>query len=96
MRWMLRATDAIADWLVHELDARAQLRFGVWLVLGSLPLYVYVLWSHEPPLIYLMSAAALTLTGIGTVVSAEVLEQTEGAEGSAEHAADHCSGCSCS
>lgn len=77
MKWVMKATDAIADWLVHCLNARAQLRFGVWLVLGSVPLYVYAPFSGEPPIIYLMSAAAITLTGIGTVISAEVLEEEE-------------------
>lgn len=95
MGWLLKATDRIADWLMDELDARAQLRIGVWLALLSIPIYLYVPWAGEPPIIYLMSAAALTLTGIGIVLSAEVLEQTEDAEESAEEAAHHCSGCSC-
>lgn len=82
MKWVMRATDAIANWLVHCLDARHQLRFGVWLVLGSIPIYVYCPFSGEPPIIYLMSAAAITLTGIGTVISAEVLEQGEDGEDS--------------
>jgi len=69
--------DRIADWLIHELDARAQLRMGVALCLLSLPLYAYAPFSGEPMLIYLMSAGALTLTGVGIVLGGEVLEQTE-------------------
>ena len=46
-----------------------------------------------------MSAAALTLTGIGIVLGAEVLEQTEDAAEAAEDAEEtierHCQGCSC-
>ena len=96
MKWILKQTDRFADWLVNELDARAQLRAGVWLAFLSLPLFLYVPWSGEPPLIYIMSALALTLTGIGIVLSAEVLEQTEDAEESADKAASHCAGCQCS
>lgn len=76
--------DRIADWLVDELDARAQLRFGVLLVLASIPLFVYSIWTEEPLLVYLMSAAALTLTGLGIVVGAEVLEVQEKQNGSQE------------
>lgn len=72
-----KVLDWMADWLIHELTARAQLRLGVVLCLVTIPLYPYVFFSGEPPLIYLMSAAALTLTGIGIVLGAEVLEQTE-------------------
>jgi len=99
MSWLLKITDRMADWLIHELDARAQLRIGVWLALLSLPLYPYAPLSGEPPLIYLMSAAALTLTGIGIVLTGEVLEQTEeagdAAEGAEETIREHCRGCSC-
>jgi hypothetical protein len=93
--WIMRATDRIADWLMEELDARAQLRWGVWLALLSLPIYAYAPFSGEPIVIYLMSALALTLTGISIILGAEVLEQTEDAEESAEEAADHCQGCTC-
>lgn len=96
---ILRMLDKMADWLIDELDARAQLRAGVALVLVSIPLYVYAPWSGEPPLIYLMSAAALTLTGVSIVLGAEVLEQTEEAEDAAEGAEEtitqHCAGCTC-
>lgn len=74
---MIRFLDWIAAWLIDVLPARSQLHLGVALSLASLPLYVYCPFSGEPPLIYLMSAAALTLTGIGIVLGAEVLEQTE-------------------
>ena len=72
-----RPIDAIADWLVHTLDARAQLRFGVLLTLASLPLWVWGAFTTEPKLVYLMSAAALTIGGISTVLTAESLEVLE-------------------
>lgn len=68
-----RPVDAIANWLGSKLTAKAQLRMGILLVIGSLPLYVYAPFSGEPVFIYTMSAAALTLTGIGIVVTAQVL-----------------------
>lgn len=48
---MWRLVDGIADWLRHSLGAQAQLRLGVLMVLGSLPLAVYGPWSGEPFLI---------------------------------------------
>ena len=74
---MIRLLDAIADWLMDVLNARVQLRAGVALVLLSIPLFAYAPFSGEPLLIYLMSALALTLTGVSIVLGAEVLEQTE-------------------
>lgn len=74
---MIRLLDRIADWLMDVLSARVQLRAGVALVLLSIPLFVYAPFSGEPLLIYLMSAFALTLTGVSIVLGAEVLEQTE-------------------
>jgi hypothetical protein len=59
------------------MGAQNQLRLGILLVLASIPLYLYAPFSGEPLLIYLMSAAALTLTGVGIVVSAEVLKNQE-------------------
>ena len=41
MGWILGATDKMADWLIHVLDARTQLHVGIWLALLSLPLYPY-------------------------------------------------------
>lgn len=69
--------DAVADWLLHSLTARAQLRFGVLLTLGSVPFLVWGFWTNEPFLVYQMSALALLLTGVGIVIGAQVLEQTE-------------------
>lgn len=73
----MRLLDAIADWLLHVLQARAQLRLGVALCLLSVPIYAWTPFSGEPVMIYLMSAAAITLTGVSIVISAEVLEQGE-------------------
>ncbi len=67
----------MAGWLGARMGAQNQLRLGILLVLASIPLYLYAPFSGEPLLIYLMSAAALTLTGVGIVVSAEVLKNQE-------------------
>ena len=69
--------DAMAGWLGRVMGARNQLRLGIVLCLLSLPLYAYLPLSGEPPIIYAMSAIALTLTGIGIVVSAQVLVKQE-------------------
>jgi ABC-type multidrug transport system permease subunit len=72
-----RPIDKIADWLVEELDARAQLRGGVIIFLASFVFYAYMPFSGEPPVIYFMSGLALTLTGIGIVLNGEILEKQE-------------------
>lgn len=69
--------DWLARWLGDHMTAHNQLRLGILLVLGSLPLYGYAPFSGEPPIIYVMSALALTLTGVGIVVGAEVLTNQE-------------------
>lgn len=73
----MRLIDAVADWLRDGLGARAQLRLGVLLTFGTLPMYAWLPFSGEPPAVYAMSTAALTLSGIGIVVGAEVLEKNE-------------------
>lgn len=88
-----RPVDKVADWLVHELSARAQLRLGVLLFVFSIPFLIYGFWTEEPFLVYQMSALALLLTGIGIVVGAEVLEQTEDASDAAEEVRDKCTHC---
>lgn len=72
-----RPIDAIGNWLKDSLGAEAQLRFGVLCVLWSLPLMVLGFFVDEPFLIYQMSATALLLTGIGIVISAQVLVKEE-------------------
>jgi hypothetical protein len=81
---VIRVLDAIADWLMDVLSARVQLRAGVLLVLLSIPLFVYAPFSGEPLLIYLMSALAISLTGVSIVLGAEVLEQTEDGDGASD------------
>lgn len=77
-RTFLRVTDLLADWLRDELGPRAQLRFGIWIVLGSTIWTLYALFfSGEPPNVIAMSGIALVLTGIGIVVSAQVLERQD-------------------
>lgn len=69
--------DAMAQWLGRNMGAQAQLRFGILLCIISLPLYAWGPFSGEPLLIYMMSAFAITLTGIGIVVGAQVLVKQE-------------------
>lgn len=75
-----RPIDCMARWLGRNMGAENQLRLGILLVILSLPLYGYAPFSGEPLLIYLMSALALTLTGIGIVVGAQVLLKQEESE----------------
>jgi len=77
-RWSFwRPIDWLARRLADNMGAENQLRLGIVCCLLTIPLYVYCGWSGEPPLIYLMSAVALTLTGVGIVVSAQVLLKQE-------------------
>ena len=76
-----RPIDAMAGWLGRVMGAKNQLRLGIVLCLLSVPLYVYGPFSGEPILIYLMSALAITLTGVGIVVSAQVLVNQEDESG---------------
>lgn len=69
--------DALGRWLGQVFDAQNQLRLGILCVLGSLPLAAYGPLSGEPVLIYEMSAIALTLTGIGLVLTAVLLLNQE-------------------
>lgn len=69
--------DLLGHWLGRVLNARNQLRLGILCVLASLPLAVYGPMSGEPVLIYEMSAIALTLTGIGLVLTAVLLFKQE-------------------
>lgn len=72
-----RLVDAIATWLGSRLTAHAQLRLGILMVLASIPLAIYGPFSGEPLVIYEMSALALTIAGVGVVVTAEVLLNQE-------------------
>lgn len=75
---MWRPLDTIADWLRHQLGARAQLRAGILtVVVSTLWTVAALLWSDEPPNVIAMSGIALVLTGVGIVVGAQVLEQGE-------------------
>lgn len=77
-----RPIDALARWLRDTLGYQVQLRFGVVTVLASLPLYPYAPFSGEPPLIYVMSALAITLTGVGIVIAAEAAKEAANPPGS--------------
>lgn len=82
-RMCLRMTDRLADWLRHSLGSRAQLRFGIWVViLSTIWTVAALIFSDEPPNVIAMSGIALILTGVGIVVSAQVLERED--EGSVD------------
>lgn len=73
--------DWLADWLRHTFGVKAQLRMGVLMVLGAVPLIVYGFFTDEQFLIYQMSAFALLFAGIGVVVTAETLNEVTPDEG---------------
>lgn len=80
VRAVTAGLDHMAGWLGDRLSAQAQLRVGIASVLASLPFYARLFSTDEPKDIYLMSALALTLTGIAFVVGAEVLLAQEAQE----------------
>ena len=67
--------DGLAAWLRHRLGVQNQLRMGVLMVLGSIPLIVWGFWTDEPFLVYQMSAFAMLIGGVGVVVTAETLNE---------------------
>lgn len=94
---MWRPIDGLAEWLRHTFGVQAQLRMGVLMVLGSIPLLVYGFWTHEPFLVYQMSAFALLFAGIGVVVTAETLqevaEDVDDVAGTTRATGEYCSAC---
>ena len=70
---LARPLDWLAEWLGDHLSPQAQLRIGILSVVGSFPFYALLYSTKEPRAVFLMSALALTLTGIAFVVGAEVL-----------------------
>ena len=91
---IFKPIDSIAYWLRDGLGAQAQLRIGVLCVLLSVPVLIFGFFTNEPFMVYQMSALALTLTGVGIVVGAQVLVQSEEAEGEASRAANNTHKCS--
>lgn len=77
MRWIWKPIDSIADWLLHSLSNQVQLRIGVLVTFLSLPLLGWMSVTKEARLIFFMSAAALTLSGISWIISAQALVQQE-------------------
>jgi len=67
---MLRLLDAIAERILR-MHMITQMRLGVALTLLSIPFYVYMPFSGEPPVVYFLSAMALTLTGITIIFAAQ-------------------------
>ena len=72
-----RSIDRLGRWLAERLGAVVQLRVGILCVVASVPLVAYGPFSGEPPIVYQMSAVAITLTGAGLVISAQVLLKQE-------------------
>lgn len=72
-----RPLDALGRWVAERLGAQNQLRLGITCVILSLPLAAWGPFSGEQFLIYEMSSIALTLTGAGLVISAQVLLKQE-------------------
>lgn len=62
--------DNIGFWIATWWSPAKQVRTGVILCVISLALIPYVFLAGEPPIIYLMSASALLLGGLGIVVTA--------------------------
>jgi hypothetical protein len=77
MKRIWRPIDAIANWIQHELDTVVQQRVAVLLIFASIGLIIYGFWTDEPPLIYQMSALALTLTALGILVGLEGVRTVE-------------------
>jgi ABC-type Na+ efflux pump permease subunit len=63
----------VIDWLVDKLQnhitIEQQERVAMLSIIVGLALCVFVFWTDEPPLIYLMSAAALVMTGYGILAA---------------------------
>lgn len=70
MKWFLRATDAIGDWIAEKCPPKVQRRIGVWCMLASLPLFVLGFFVNEPFVVFQMSAGALLVGGVSTIVAA--------------------------
>lgn len=77
MNWFWKPIDWVGNWIINEFDVKYQLRLGVLLFFGSIPFYPYMIWSGEPPIIYFLSVLAVTLTGLGILISLQVLANQE-------------------
>lgn len=76
---MWKFLDVQANWIRKVFDCTAQMRLGVIMCDIGLVLCLFVFWTDEPPIIFEMSALAILFAGIGTVVTAKLAEDTEGA-----------------
>lgn len=65
-----RPVDAVGHAVVQWWSPLRQVRTGVLVTAVGLALIGYLPFSGEPPLIYLMSAVALVLAGLGILVTA--------------------------
>lgn len=74
---MWKYIDEFGYWLLRHLTVEVQMRVGVLCTLASLPFFAAVFFVSEPPLIFVMSAGALLLTGLCIVIAAAPSEEEE-------------------
>ena len=72
-----RPIDWLGEWLGKRFPARNQMRLGIVLLLATIPLYGLAQQTKEPVGVFIMSAAALSFTGLGLVFTASVLLRQE-------------------
>lgn len=65
-----KPVDAAGYWIATWWTPAKQVRTGVVLTLGSALMFLYLPFSGEPPVIYIMSAFALLFGGLGIIVTA--------------------------
>lgn len=75
----MKPIDAIGRWILKRASVKNQMRAGVIMSLVSLALFPLqpIIASGEPPVVYYMSAFAITITGF-TMVSAAAPSETKG------------------
>lgn len=67
---MWRWVDRVGYWTATSWTPMWQVRTGVVLTIVSFLTLLYLPFSGEPPVIYVMSALALVLTGLGLIFTA--------------------------
>jgi type III secretory pathway component EscV len=77
---MWKPIDWIADQIQNRIDLVVQERLAVLAIIASLLLVPYGFFSGEPLLIYLMSAVAITFTGITWLTSLVAAKKAEEAK----------------
>lgn len=77
MKWLWGLLGRQAEWLQNVLDTELQQRIALLCIYISIPLALYGPFSDEQLVIYEMSAAALTLTGLGWLSSLQAKRAVE-------------------